>query len=69
MGYNRFMCCATCKNKLDLEKWDYSDVRNKGVPKQKEDGYVCLAFAHEGLCIHMVGNDPEKEMCECYSIK
>lgn len=58
--------CATCKNRLTLEKWDYSDVFHNGVPKQTEEGYACLVFAHEGICVHVVGEDPEKGMCECY---
>lgn len=61
--------CATCKLCLNIEKWDFSDVKKKGVPKQSESGYACMVFAHEGLCVHMVGCIPENEMCECYTPK
>lgn len=59
-------CCEKCKYCLTIEKWDYSDVKNKGVPKQKEEGYACVIFAHERICVHMVGCDPANGMCECY---
>ena len=58
-------CCATCNKHLYLEKWDYT---NDGVPKTKYDGFACLAFADEGLVIHMVGGISEDDdMCEMYS--
>ena len=61
--------CKTCKNRLDLEKWDYSGIQNQGVPKTKYDGFACLAFAHEGLVVHLVGANEDRDMCECYSEK
>ena len=61
--------CKTCKNRLDLEKWDYSDIKDQGVPKTEYDGFACLAFAHEGLVVHFVGVNEEVDMCECYSEK
>ena len=59
--------CKTCKNRLDLEKWDYTDIRNHGVSKTKYDGFACLAFASEGLVVHLVGTNEDRDMCECYS--
>lgn len=61
--------CETCKYCLDLEQWDYTDVKHKGVPKKKMSGYACMIFAHEGLCIHMVGGSKRYDMCECYTNK
>lgn len=58
--------CANCKYGLTIETWDYTDVKNHGVPKHKEEGYACMIFASDRLCVHMVGCDPKKEMCECY---
>ena len=57
-------CCKTCGKRLDLEKCDYT---NDGVPKTKYDGFACLAFANEGLVIHMVGGISEDDdKCEMY---
>ena len=60
-------CCKTCKLRLDLEKWDYSDIWNQGVPKTKYDGFACLIFVHEGLVVHLIGVNEDRDMCECYS--
>ena len=62
-------CCKTCRKRLDLEKWDYTDVANNGVPKTKYDGFVCFAFASEGLAMHSVGGNEEEDMCKMYSEK
>ena len=62
-------CCKTCKNRLDLEKWDYSDIQDQGVQKTKYDGFACLAFTHEGLVVHFVGTNEDRDMCECYTPK
>ena len=55
--------CKTCKNRLDLEKLDYS---NDGCKHTKMDGFICLAHEYEGLASWMVGLDENKAMCECY---
>ena len=58
--------CTNCRLKLRLEKWDYS---KRGVPKQEQEGYVCLAFANEGLAAQLVGIDPEDGGCEVFVSK
>ena len=58
-----YMCCDTCKYKLQLEKYDYSQG---GCKHTVMDGYVCLAFAHEGLAVWMYGNDSSIGKCEEY---
>ena len=59
-------CCVTCKHRLSLEKWDYSNIEKNGVPKSTMPGYACMIFASEGTCVWIVGTDPAKEICECY---
>ena len=59
-------CCETCRNNLQLERWDYT---KPNVPKEEMDGYVCLAFASEGLAVQMIGSDPETGRCEMFSQK
>lgn len=59
-------CCSTCKKKLDLVKYDYSDC---GCTHTKYDGYACTIFGSEGLIVHMVGCNPDEGRCEEYSPK
>ena len=59
-------CCATCKKRLNLTKFDYS---KGGCEHTKLDGYVCLAFAYEGEAVWMVGEDENIGLCECYQEK
>lgn len=59
-------CCATCKHNAEIWEWDYTDVRNKGVPKTKLDGYGCLGGLHENIVVQMVGENPATGMCEMY---
>lgn len=59
-------CCANCKKNYRLEKWDYSE---KGcVLHTVMDGYLCTAFADEGVAIWVVGIDQEtgQGICEEY---
>lgn len=58
--------CENCRLRLKLSKWDYSDVKNKGVPKEDMEGYVCLAFQNEGLAVWLVGESEKNGMCECW---
>lgn len=59
--------CKTCRHRLSLEKWDYS---NGGcVHKKITDGFACMACAHEGAAIWMVGTDADTGFCECYEPK
>lgn len=57
--------CATCRRCYRLEKLDYSN----GCEHTTMDGYVCMAFADEGLAFWMVGEDIDSGMCECYEPK
>lgn len=57
-------CCNTCRLKKKLIKFDYSQG---GCIHTDYDGYACLIFASENKVVHMVGCDPELEMCEMYS--
>ena len=60
------MCCWTCGYHKELERWDYTNVRKQGVPKTDE-GYVCTAFAYEGLVVQMIGNNDDTSYCECWT--
>ena len=57
-------CCNTCKLKKKLIKFDYSQG---GCIHTDCEGFACLALAFEGVVVHMVGDNPETEMCEMYS--
>ena len=57
-------CCSTCNKYMKLEKSDYS---GKGCKHSDYDGFACLAFADEGIVVHMVGVNPDKGMCELHS--
>lgn len=61
-------CCGNCRRRLDLETWDYSKI-GSGNWKVKEPGFACLAFADEGLAIHIVGLAPDRDWCEMFSPK
>ena len=61
-------CCNNCRKKLRLEEWEYMHSDGgTNVYHTKCDGYVCLAFADEGLAVWMTGTDPNKERCEVWS--
>lgn len=62
-------CCTTCKKRYALERWDYTDVHNNGVPKTRMEGFACTCFIDEGIVIWQVGSDPKTGMCECYEPK
>lgn len=59
---DRMRNCKNCANRYELWKWDYSQ---SGVPKKKMDGFICSAFASEGIMIWQVGNDGNGQ-CECW---
>lgn len=59
-------CCATCKRRLALNKFDYSE---DGCTHSEPEGFACLAFASEGVVVWMVGTDEAAGMCECYEPK
>ena len=56
-------CCATCKNRLKLRKWDYT---HGGCEHSDAGGFACMACEDEGMAIWMVGVNPDTGMCECY---
>ncbi len=56
-------CCANCKHKMKLVKYDYS---KGGCTHTDYDGFACLAFASEGQVTHMVGADTSVDACEMY---
>lgn len=62
-------CCATCKRRYTLVKWDYTDVRNSGVPKTQMEGFACTCFSNEKIIIWQIRTDPGMGMCECYEPK
>ena len=55
--------CKTCRNHYRLEKLDYSAG---GCQHSDMDGYICMAFADEGIACWMVGTDLDSGMCEAY---
>lgn len=59
-------CCATCNNNYKIEKSDYS---HGGCNHSWPEGFICMAFANEGIATWMVGNDPNFGRCEVYSPK
>lgn len=56
-------CCETCKLNLKIEKLDYS---KGGCAHSHPDGFICLAFADEGIGCWMVGLSQKSDRCECY---
>lgn len=61
-------CCQNCKLHFPLVKFDYS---KGGCEHSDMEGFVCMAFAapemgEPPVAIWMTGNDPEREMCECF---
>ena len=58
--------CGNCRNRFKLWKSDYS---KGGCEHSNPDGYICMAFANEGIADWMVGLEEEHGMCECYQPK
>ena len=56
-------CCANCKNKFNLTKYDYTDGN---CDHTKMEGFICMAFSDERDAIWMVGLDSGEEECECF---
>jgi len=56
-------CCATCRNKMPLTKFDYS---KGGCEHTKLEGFACLAFEAEREIVWMVGINENADKCECY---
>ena len=58
--------CGNCVRCYRLEKCDYSQG---GCIHTNMDGYICMAFADEGIACWMVGEDLNSGMCEAYMPK
>lgn len=58
--------CGNCARCYRLEKLDYTQG---GCIKTGMDGFICMAFADEGIACWMVGTDLDSGMCECYEPK
>lgn len=57
-------CCANCKFKMDLQRYDY---RRGGCKHTKYDGWACMMDASEGTIIHMVGLNEFEAHCEMFA--
>lgn len=61
------MCCANCARRYTIHKNDY---RPDGkCEHSKPEGFICMAFADEGIATWMVGDDKEMGACEEYVSK
>ena len=58
--------CGNCANCYKLEKLDFSQG---GCIHTEMEGYICMAFADEGLACWMVGEDLDSGRCECWTEK
>lgn len=56
-------CCRNCAYFYKLKQSNYS---NGGCTHKAMDGFICMAFADEGIAEWMVGTS-ENGMCECFS--
>ncbi len=56
--------CENCKHRYALKKFEYSKF---GCADTDMPGYICMAFADEGLAIWMAGSSGNG--CECFSPK
>ena len=59
-------CCANCTKCLKLVRHHHFV---HGVDHIDYGGYICLAFAFEGIAVWLTGTDPNKERCEEFSAK
>lgn len=56
--------CESCKHRYALKEYEYSKF---GCADTDMPGYICMAFADEGIAIWMVGSSGNG--CECFSPK
>ncbi len=56
--------CLNCRNRFALERLDYS---KGGCEHTSMEGYVCMAFADEGVANWMVGLKQTEAACECWT--
>lgn len=59
----------SCKNCAYFYKLDKSDYSKNGCTHQMLEGYICMAFADEGIASWMYGVSEDGSICECYSPK
>ena len=55
--------CHNCNYRLKPKLFDY---RGKGCKHKDMKGFVCLAFANEGIATLMVWLDDDDSKCECW---
>ena len=60
-------CCENCSHCLEIDKINYSKVGSGESIHSTPEGYICTAFAYEGVGTWMIGNDKETAHCEMYS--
>lgn len=58
--------CLNCRYRLKLKKYDY---RKHGCKHTDMDGFICLAFAYQGVANWMVGLDNDNSRCEAWFSK
>lgn len=58
--------CKNCRYRLELMKLDY---RRRGCKHTKMEGFLCTAFADEGIANWMLGLDDDNSKCECWQRK
>lgn len=54
--------CHNCKYRLKPKKLDY----RRGCKHTDMKGFICLAFANEGIANWMLGLDDDDSKCECW---
>ena len=57
------MCCANCQHMLLPKRADYS---RGGCETTWMEGFVCTAFADEGIAMWMIGCNEHTAHCECF---
>ena len=59
-------CCTNCKNRFDAHKTDFTKLNTDEPIDSILDGFICMAFASEGVAYWMLGVDEDKGICEMY---
>ena len=62
---NELWCRKTdCEYRMRAVHYDYSD---KGCQHSDMDGFICIAFANEGVSVWMTGLPGDGYYCEMYA--
>ena len=56
-------CCVNCQHMLLPKRADYS---KGGCETTWVEGFVCTAFADEGIAMWMIGCNERTAHCECF---